>query len=336
MSYIPVTLNHFRAVKAWADSCNAEVDLDVRTFNLEVRFRNRYYTFKPRFLVNQNGKMAYVKQLDKDVTGFIGWLPYDILRWDISQDKLLFKNFLEREGLRFPAAWPSINAAEGGFLMKHSSGSFGYQILGPYRHASEAPVEKCSGAVDKNARVCFAEQFVPGTNLKVWFWGATAFYAHVHAYPTVVGDGVSTAQALIESRLRQTGGTFSMEEGNGNMLSSLAFQGIRPADVMNTGRKAWIDFRYGRQYISTSPSADSDNDLNGVDARVRQQIDLVGAKVVKESLRHFKAPVLCSVDGVVDEAGTVWWLEINSNPILPPDGYPLVFLSLFGAAGKPV
>lgn len=335
MSYIPITLNHFRAIKAWADSSDAQVDLDIRTFNLEVKLRNRYYTLKPRFLVSNKGQMAYATQLVKDVTGFIGWLPYDILRWDLSQDKLLFKKFLTKAELGFPATWPSASEAHGNFLVKQSGGSFGYQISGPYRSAGEMPAAKDAAPEGKSAGVDFAEQFIVGTNLKVWFWGASAFYAHVHAYPTVIGDGESSAQALIESRLARTGKTWGAEEGGGNMLSSLAFQQVKPADILAKGREVWIDFRYGRQYASTSPTAESDNDLGRVNAHVRQQIDAIGVKAGQESLRRFKAPVLYSIDGVVDEEGKVWWLEINSNPILPPDGYPLVFFSLFGAGKKP-
>lgn len=334
MSYIPVTLNHFRAVKAWADGSDAQVDLDVRTFNLEVKLRNRYYTLKPRFLVNHKGQMAYTTQLVKDVTGFIGWMPYDILNWDLSQDKLLFKDFLTKAELSSPATWLSVSDAKEGFLVKRSTGSFGYQISGPHRSAGEAPAAKEDPPKDKKNGVDFAEQFVVGTNLKVWFWGATAFYAHVHAYPTVIGDGVSTVQALIESRLARTGKTLDSGAGNGNVLSSLAFQQVRPTDVLAKGREVWIDFRYGRQYAPTSPTAEADNDLGRINASVRQQVDAMGVKAGQESLRRFKAPVLYSVDGVVDEAGKVWWLEINSNPILPPDGYPLVFFSLFGAGKK--
>ncbi len=334
MSYIPVTLNHFRALKAWADSSDAQVDLDIRTFTLEVKFRNRYYTLKPRFLLNNNGQMAYSTELTQNVTGFIGWLPYDILRWDFAQDKLLFKEFLKKAGLGFPATWPSIGDAEGSFLVKQSTGSFGYQILGPYRDAGEVPTVKYAGPESQNRGVDFAEQFIVGTNLKVWFWGPTAFYAHVHAYPTVIGDGVSTAQALIEARLARAGQTRGADGGNGNVLSSLAFQQVLPTEVLDVGREVWIDFRYGRHYASTAPRAESDNDLGRINAQVRQQIDVIGVKVAQESFRRFKAPVLYAMDGVVDEAGKVWWLEINSNPMLPPEGYALVFLSLFGADKK--
>ena len=335
MSYIPVTLNHMRAVKAWADRFDARVDLDLRTFNLEVKFRNRYYIFKPRFLVQASGQMSYSTQLSNEVTGFIGWLPYDILQWDISQDKLLFKRFLGDAGLKFPVTWPSMEEVDTPFLVKQSAGSFGYRIGGPYRDAWEVPPSDDTAGKGKNGGINFAEQFVAGTNLKVWFWGAKAFYAHVHPYPTVVGDGVSSARILMEARLAKVGKKFDAETDSANILSSLQYQQIRLGDIPSEGQALWIDFRYGRQYVSTAPTATSDNDIDQLDPRIMQQIDAMGAKAAAESLRRFKAPVLYSVDGVLDAAGTVWWLEINSNPILPPDGYPLIFLSLFGAVGKP-
>lgn len=333
MSYLAITLNHFRAVKAWADDCNADVNLNLRTFNLDVKCRNRYYTLRPRFLTVNRGRMAYAIELVRDVKGFIGWLPYEVLQWNLSQDKLLFKDFLKEAGLRFPAPWLSLDDVSGDFLVKGSVGSFGYQISGPYRRGEEAPWCRGKETSGKDGTE-FAEQFVSGTNLKVWFWGAKAFYAHVHPYPTIVGDGKSTAQGLVEARLARSGDSFSGTADQENLTASLAFQAVRLSDVLDQGREVWIDFRYGRRYIPMSPSGETDNDLPGVNQQIRQQIDFMGAKMAEESMRRFKAPVLYAVDGVVDVDGTVWWLEVNSNPILPPEGYSLVFTSLFGAAKK--
>jgi len=336
MSYLPVTLNHFRAVKKWADSCDALVTLDVKSFNLEVKSRNRYYTLKPRFLMLHDGKMAYTTQLVKDVTGFIGWLPYDILQWDLSQDKLLAKNFFQSSGLKFPAAWSSLKDAEGDFLVKDSVGSFGYQIAGPYRQVEDLSLSSTQHTrrPKKEQGVEFAELFVCGTNLKVWFWGEKAFYANLHAYPTIVGDGLSTVQTLVESRLGIAGKTLNIKSDEDGAISSLAFQHVQLSDVLDQGREVWIDFRYGRRYLPTSFTAETDNNLSGVSLQVRQQIDLAGAKMAEEAMRRFKAPVLYSIDGVVDAEGTVWWLEINSNPMLPPEGYQLMFSSLFGLTQK--
>ena len=331
MTYISITLNHMRAVKAWADSCGASANLDLRTFNLEVKTRNRYYTLKPRFLVDTDGKMAYSTRLVKDVTGFIGWLPYDVLQWALSLDKLLFKTFLEKAGFRSPATWASEAEVNHPFLVKQSSGSFGYRIGGPYRNAGEVKPFLEPGGPNPAAGQYFAEQFVVGTNLKVWFWGAKAVYAHVHPYPTIVGDGVSTVQSLLEARFVRLGRQAGDQPDSANILSSLAFQQVELGDIPKAGQELWFDFRYGRQYAPASSSNETDSDLDKIKPAVMAQVEALGVKLGEECLGRFKAPVLYSVDAVVDDAGDVWWLEVNSNPVLPPDAYPAVFRSLFGA-----
>jgi hypothetical protein len=331
MTFIAITLNHMRSVKAWADSCDASVNLDLRTFNLEVKARNRYYILKPRFLVDDKGKLAYSTRLVKEVTGFIGWLPYDVLQWKLSMDKLLFKAFLEKAGLRSPATWKSEAEVNHPFLVKQSAGSFGYRIGGPYRNAGEGKPLEEAGGVKPAVGTDFAEQFVVGTNLKVWFWGEKAIYAHVHPYPTLVGDGVSTVQSLLDARFRRLGRQAGEQADTANIISSLAFQQVRLSDILKAGQEVWFDFRYGRMYAPASSTTESDSDLDKINPAVMTQINAIGVKLAEECLSRFKAPVLYSVDAVVDDAGDVWWLEVNSNPVLPPDGYPMVFRSLFGA-----
>jgi hypothetical protein len=331
--YLPITLNHFRAIKSWTDSCDAQVTLDIKTFALEVKFRHRYYTLKPRFLNSNNGRMGYTTELGEDTGGFIGWLPYDILQWDLSKNKLVFKDFLKITGVKFPASWSAIGDVDRDFLVKGSAGSFGYQLAGPYQKFA-APFISYGQRREEGPSADFLEEFVAGTNLKVWFWGAQAIHAHVHPYPTIVGDGRSTVQFLVESRLARAGTLYSGKDDQESLASCLKFQGFQLSDVLEHGREVWIDFRYGRRYEPVVATHKSDNDLARVDTQVRKQIDQIGVTVADEAFRRFKAPVLYSVDGVVDAAGMVWWLEVNSNPMLPPEGYRFIFMSLFGSAKK--
>ena len=76
MTFIVATLNHFRAIRSWADAHDAEVELNVRTFELEVKARNRYFTLMPQFLATMNGRFGHVTTLTPDATGLIGWLPW--------------------------------------------------------------------------------------------------------------------------------------------------------------------------------------------------------------------------------------------------------------------
>jgi len=40
-------------------------------------------------------------------------------------------------------------------------------------------------------------------------------------------------------------------------------------------------------------------------------------------------PLMCSVDAVVDAEQRLWWLEMNTNSILPHQGYELILSTLF-------
>ncbi len=326
MSYIAVTLNHARAIQAWAQSNNAEAHLDMKTFELEVRARNRYFTLFPQFLARVNGRFSHASTLSNEASGFIGWLPYRPLQWSLSDDKLVFKHFAADHGLPTPSMWESAEKAEADYVVKRSIGSFGYELYGPYRANESPPVQ-----VSPSGRgTLYAEQFIVGRNLKVWFWGGQAFYAHLHPYPSIVGDAVSTVSTLIKQRLATMG--LSLDESPDMMVmrAALAYQKIRLEDVLPEGSTAWMDYRYGRRYAIEALTAKTDNALPQMTDSVHAQLAKTGGALAEELKKQFSAPVLYSLDGVIDANGEVWWLEMNSNPILPPDGYSSILNTLFG------
>jgi len=59
-------------------------------------------------------------------------------------------------------------------------------------------------------------------------------------------------------------------------------------------------------------------------------VEAAGQWIAAELRQELNAPVLCSLDGVLDADGKIWWLEANSNPMFPPTGYPPMFSTLFG------
>ena len=90
-----------------------------------------------------------------------------------------------------------------------------------------------------------------------------------------------------------------------------------------------VDYRYGRE--ASPRGLRSDNALPELAPAVLEEAGRV-AKVVAGALRSvLPAPVLYSLDGVIDERGDVWWLEINSNPTMPPEGYDAMLSELFSA-----
>ncbi|MDM0122210.1 hypothetical protein [Variovorax arabinosiphilus] len=332
MAYLLVTLNHFKVVQSWARSAGARVNLDVATFELEVRAGNRIYTLYPQFFAVFEGTFGHSPVLSAAADGFIGWLPYKPLRWEMATEKLSFKRFLGTHDEPTPANWVGPDdTPTADFLLKRSRGSFGYDLFGPYHAGTDlrATLAAANGSRPAESTL-FAERFVPGTNLKVWFWGGEAFYAHLHPYPFIEGDGGSTVRALVDRRLALVRRRFDESADMMIMRAALDYQRVGLDDVLPAGQKVWLDYRYGRRYAVDPTTAQEDNALARLTVSAREQVARIGQKLGDAMLNELGAPVLFSVDGVVDDEGKVWWLEMNSNPVMPPQGYPWVFRDLFG------
>lgn len=323
MSYINSTYNHLRALQHWAAVSGAALSLDVTTMHLEVKHRNRYYELVPQFIALLNGRFAHLPTLSHEAIAFAGWRPYRPWRFDLSTEKLLFKQHLQSAGLRTPSFWADARSASSDFVLKRSRGSFGYEIAGPYRAGQ--PVKSESDASGSNQGTLFAEQFVKGRILKIWFWDSRPFFAHAHDYLLIAGDGRTGAAALAMIKR----GIHGTDADRAVTTACLLYQGISADSVLMEGQEAWIDYRYGRSYAGgASPSA-SDNQLDALGESVRLQCSEVGALIAGELRRSLPAPVAYAIDGMLDDEGRIWWLEMNSNPVLPPEAYAEMFQDLF-------
>jgi hypothetical protein len=320
MAYITVTLNHVRAVKAWAQAHGARANLDLVTFDLEIEAGGSRFRLQPQFLAARDGHTMYTQVLRPEVNGFVGWRPYAALQTDLSRDKLVFKRALREAGLPTPEHWPGAADATGDFILKDASGSFGLGILGPYRR-DEAGTVANSGATPLR-RTRFAERFHRGRNLKIWFCGETAFHAHWHDYPVVTGDGSRSVADLAAARI-----ALAPEADRATIERVLRYQELSLEHVPGEGREVWLDFRYGRRMMPDAPSAADDNDLERLSPALVGEAQEVARCVVERMRPQPSSTVIFSIDGVV-EANQPWWLEVNSNPILPPSGYGPLFAAL--------
>lgn len=330
MSYIAVTMNHIRAIKAWLDTHGGVANLNVQDFELEVKARNRYFRLYPQFLAVVNKRPCYVPTLTPEVTGFIGWLPYRPLRWALSTDKRLFKECLRKAGVSTPAMWDDVSAATSDYVLKSSTGSFGFELDGPFSHAQAVPSGDPPAPVPLGTGTQYVEQFVTGRNLKVWFWGATPFHAHLHDYPEVEGDGTSTVTELIQRRFETVGLSVDTYPEMEAIRAALRYQGVDLDDVIAPAKRVWIDFRYGRRFAAEEKTEAADNAMPLLSSAVVQQFETAGAVLAKTLADELPSPVLYSLDAVLDVEGKVWWLEMNSNPTFPPTGYPHLLSTLFG------
>ncbi|MFV0673485.1 hypothetical protein [Variovorax sp. tm] len=327
MSYIAVTLNHFRALQEWAISQQAEVRLDMKTFRVEVLRGAARCNLHPQFLNTVDGVISYSPVLSPAAGGFVGWLPYRPIRWALSNDKLEFKNFLHRHGLLTPTIWPGMKDVDKDYVLKQPVGSFGQAVFGPY-HADVDALSLPEHRVEARERA-FAEQFIAGRNVKAWFWGGEPFHLHLQPYPTIRGDGASRIDALIARRMERMDGVVPDTADKPWIVSSLAFQGWTLSDILPIDTEVWIDYRYGRRYASDPIQTHPDNMQHVLTEHGREQVRQAGRHLHNELVKSHGVPVLFALDGVLDANDRIWWLEANSNPILPPTGYPLILATLF-------
>lgn len=325
-AYLNVHYNHFSALQRWVKQAGAAATLDMTDLTMEVKHRGRYFRMYPLFQAKVNGMLVHLPSLSPEVTGFGGWRPYQTITHPHSTDKQLFKQFLADAGLRTPASWPLTESApECDYVLKASTGSFGKEVFGPYR--AMTPIVLPARKRNDQANV-FVERFIPGRMLKVWFWGARPFFAHVQSYPTIQGDGRSKAGDLLGRRLAATARDVSSERGLAE--GCLAFQSIGLDDVPAAGQVLWFDYRYAQQYETVAgPTPHSDNALEILRSATGQQLEDMGVALADLLRRTIPVPVMITVDGILDDEDRIWWLEMNTNSLLPPEGYETMFADLF-------
>jgi hypothetical protein len=326
-AYVTVSFNHFTAIQKWANESGAEANLDIRDFTMEVKHRGRYYRMYPMFQGRVHGRFVHLPQLTADVTGFGGWRPYQTLTHPHSSDKQLFKTYLRESGFRSPASWEFLGEPpEKDYVLKARSSSFGAGLFGPYRAGQKPSIGAEAMAPYGDF---FAEQFVHGRMLKVWYWGAKPFFAHMQEYPSIIGDGCSTVHELLQRRMAEAKQDRESLEQKPVLLDCLAFQGLRLDDILANGQSAWIDYRYGQRYEAPGGTFVSDNQLEALTALSGDQTRCAGEALARLLQQTVPVPVMITVDGLLDVDGRIWWLEMNTNSLLPPEGYAAMFSDLF-------
>lgn len=335
MSYINAVFNHVRQVKYWADEHNGQANLNVQTFELEIKARHRYFTLYPQFLAEINGQRAHTTLVTDSVISFNGWLPYRPISWPLSSDKLAFKKRMHAMGLKTPAMWHRVEEATTDFIVKQPSGSFGKELAGPFRRGERPSAERLITSVKAGGTgTAFVEQFVQGTNVKTWFWGEHAVFMEMDAYPFVEGDGSRTISSLLNERLQRMGMAANEFQERAYVEQALAFQSLTLDSILPVAANAWLDYRYGRRFATENFRKNPDA-LPSLAPALRSQITHAGKALFQELMQEMNAPVLYSLDGVLDDQGRIWWLEMNSNPIFPPAGYRAMLSSLFGTPIAP-
>jgi hypothetical protein len=304
-------IEHTKAVGAWARRQGAKAFVDAGDFGLTVVVGEREFKLQPQFVgKRESGQLMYFDQADQFAVGFVGWLPYKPLAWDISLSKLAFKAAAQAVGLRTPAHWLRASEVSGPCLVKRERGAFGYGMRGPY-------LPQQARALDALQDGEYCEAFVWGHIARAWYWSGALAVLEVFEMPSVQGDGKSRYRELLQRQAVELPADFEV-------LARL--QGVAADDVLPAGRRVVCDYRYVSP-LNPTVYANSNLLRRG---RGASSSDLVRAfeDAGKRLWPRIPAPDTLAgrqagfvLDAIVDVEGRPWFLEVNSNAQGHPDVY---------------
>lgn len=319
MFYFFQPLNHIRRVREWVRRNDASVSLDIETFRLRVTRGQQTVQFFPRFSVDTGAGFAYSGYFGERGP-FIGWLPYELKRWPVASDKLVFKQYCKQTGLPIPAYWQQGAPQSEHFIVKGQRGSFGQGFRGPF----SADQAHALGVVLNDGE--YFEQFITGECVKVWCWNGRPTAMERLSAPFVVGDGRRTLREIVG----KARGSFDSLYDLDSSRDILAWQGFEADSVVAEGQQVRLDFRYAtpfdRTVITNRDVLSQQSDI------MRAQLQQIGNSLAQAIPDEFRLHTVFTVDAVVDAHDQLWLLEMNSHPMVHPANYMPMLDDLFGVA----
>lgn len=310
-------MNHLRAIEQWAEFRRATASIQIPGSVLRVQWRNRTFDFQPQFLVGKpSGGYTAGLQLTDKAFGFAGWLPYFNKRWDAGCGKLAFKQFAEREGIPTPA-YSFVQGEFTNVLVKREKSSLGEGLRGPFRSVS--PASERTRLRDGE----YYENFIFGRVFKVLYWNAKPVCADLFEMASVIGNGQQTIGELVRD----------LERGRAQMMpqelleTMIEYQDWTLNTILQPGERCFADCRFGSPLFK--PGTANENVLTTINAELRNKFEQAGQILERSIPQAFRRNTAFSADGVVADDGTIWFLEMNCNPMLHPDAYPAILDSLF-------
>jgi hypothetical protein len=309
-------LNHVRCLRLAARAIDAEVLMAFDSLAAYVRRGDRHWMLHPQFMIGAEGGVRYARRPpDEDATLFIGWRPYAGRTWPATPDKLIVKRAAEQAGLAVPP-WATEDAAAqalGDVIVKRNVGSFGEHVHGPYRSTLARPLAVAEGE--------YYERFIAGTMLKIWYLNDRAVAVERDRLSAVTGDGVSSLRQLVERRLERRIATIptARERLLERAAQFAAYDGRGLDDVLADRQTQHIEFRFGSDLGTGGGARDIfDPTEDGEEWRAVHDAGPAFFGMIPQPMRDSS---LYAVDAVQDNQGTIWYLEMNSNPVVHPLAY---------------
>ena len=308
-------LEHTKAVGAWAMAHGVEAHVRASDVALIVRRGDEALLLLPQFVGKRDGEqLMYFDAPDAHAHGFVGWLPYAPLAWDISISKLVFKAVARELGLRVPAWWDEARDADAPYLIKRARGAFGDGMRGPFLPGRSIDVADASALAEGE----FCEAFKPGRIARAWYWSGTLAVLEVLPMPQVTGDGATPLSTLLQCASPEPLPGFEPFE------ALAAMQGFGAASVPARGQRVTADYRY---VSPLNPTLYANHNC------LRDEADTALVHAFAEAGRRLWPRIPGAVgpagkqaafvlDAIVgDDDGLPWFLEINSNAQGHPDLY---------------
>lgn len=318
MYYIANLMNHLKSVQRCMDDMRGSAILNVKDLVMLVRVGDRSVYMQPQFTYSSGGRIRYMLQFARHVGGFIGWRPYFTKRWELSTEKLKFKAYACACGVRTPPYWGDSDGASSDVVIKKNRSSFGVGIRGPFRDVDVTMSDQILGEDE------YYETFIAGRIAKAWYWNGAFVALELRNPPVLTGDGKRNIEQLAGERCGR--------DVDAAALAWVAeYHGCTVTTVLSKGERMLVDFKYGSPY--DAPSRENENVLpsyrgSGLEA----QFVAAGGKLFEGIPEAVRQNTVFTLDAVVDEHEQVWFVEMNSNPMVHPDVYPAMFRSLFGLA----
>lgn len=305
MFYIFQPLHHLNRISDWVKAQGGQVHLSAETFALTLHVSGRVIRLQPRFSTRVSGKLGYTRLFDGK-GGFIGWVHDASTHWRESADKARFKMTARQLQLRVPAGWNTGEFLAEDYLIKSRTGSFGENMDGPYKASR---LKKALQSPDQ-----FYEQFIVGKSIKIWCWNHHVAAAEIIEPPYLIGDGCMSIAELAAFRRSSLDKPLSLT-GSQQML---AWQDKTLDSVPAAGERVWIDFRYATPFDNVTFL--DRNQWDGCPASLRHQVSHAAACLSRHLAGDGKHK-LFTIDAVVDAKERVWFLEMNSHPMVHPNIY---------------
>lgn len=308
-------LKHFLLVQDALKHFNGEAYLNAKTFFLELHLGAHSFTMYPQFVVFVDGKTKrYSATFSPEVVRFAGWRPYVNKMVQEFTDKLQVKKQLINNGFNTPAHLTESNNGMSDVIIKLAVSSFGDTIRGPFKTSAGINLDPQAGE--------YFEQFIRGQIIKAWFWNGVPICFESEDMPTITGNGIHTIKQLVLGR------TAHLEIKNLRTIEDVLLYQEKSMDtVLADGESILIDFRNASKFAPMNNI--KDNLVSTHENRIMtEQLFKIGRFFIDMVPERIRTNFAFTVDAILDENNKLWFLEVNTNPIIHPYLYPYIVESL--------